>query len=130
MEEPARTAKKPVHCEDIKCYLPVGSSLLLPRPQGRGVVSQAGHAIFQTPCLAPRIYKKFPPPSAFHLIALTFIRSYVATARVLLIGTRPAALVTLKQMTLTVSAAARVARINRRAAREKSLRLCRAAVVT
>jgi hypothetical protein len=63
------------------------------------------------------------------LVALTFVGSHVAAASVLLVGTRPAALIGLQQMTIAIGAATRVARINRRASREQSLGLGRAAIV-
>jgi len=66
---------------------------------------------------------------AFQLVALTFIRSHVATARILWIGAWHTTLIRLQQMTVAVGTATRVASINRWAAGEKSLRLCRAAVV-
>jgi hypothetical protein len=52
------------------------------------------------------------------LVLLALERSHVAAARVLLVGPWLAALVGLQQMTLTVSAATGVARINRRATGE------------
>jgi len=67
--------------------------------------------------------------SAFQLVALTFIRSHVAAARILRIGAWHTTLIRLQQMTVAVGTATRVASINRWAAGEKSLRLCRAAVV-
>src|SRR5579864_1439140 len=63
------------------------------------------------------------------LVRLAFVRSHVAAASVLCVGTRLAALIRLQQMTVTIGAAARVARINCRASREQSLSLCRPAVV-
>ena len=66
---------------------------------------------------------------AFQLIALTFIRSHVAAARVFLVGTWHAALIRLQQMTLAISAATGVSRINRRASGRQSLRECRTAVL-
>ena len=63
------------------------------------------------------------------LILLTFIRADVASASVLLVGTRLAALIGLQQMNVAIGAAAGFARINRGASREQSLPLCRAAVV-
>ena len=63
------------------------------------------------------------------LVALTFIRSHVAAARVLRIGTRLTALIGIQQITLAVGAATRVACINRRASREESHGLGRSAVV-
>ena len=65
----------------------------------------------------------------FELVRLSLVRSHVAAASVLIIGTRLAALVGLQQMALTIRAAARVACINRRASRKQSHRLCRSAVV-
>jgi hypothetical protein len=64
-----------------------------------------------------------------HLIILTFIRAHVAAARVLLVGTRFAALIRLQQMTLAIGAATRIARVSRRTAREQRDSLCRSAVV-
>jgi len=47
------------------------------------------------------------------LIALPFVGPHVASARVLPVGARQAALVDLQQSALTIGAAGRVARINR-----------------
>ncbi len=69
------------------------------------------------------------PISAFHLIALTFKCASVATSSVFDVRTRLSALIGLQQMTLAISAAIRVARINRRASREQRDSLCGAAVV-
>jgi hypothetical protein len=63
------------------------------------------------------------------LVALTFIRAHIAAASVFLIGTWLTALVGLQQMTVAIGAATRVARINRRASREKRDSLCGSAVV-
>src|SRR5947209_5864133 len=67
--------------------------------------------------------------SAFQLIALTFIRTHVAAASVLRVGTRLAALIGLQQMAKAVGAATRVARIDRWATGEQSLGLCWPAIV-
>src|ERR1700674_4130935 len=69
------------------------------------------------------------PRLVSRLVLLTFIRSHVTTTRVLMVRTRLAALIGFQQMTVTSSAASRVARINRRASRENSHRLGIAAVV-
>ena len=66
---------------------------------------------------------------AFQLVALTFIRSHVATARILWIGAWHTTLIRLQQMTVAVGTATRVASINRWAAREQRDGLCRATVV-
>ena len=66
---------------------------------------------------------------AFQLVALTFIRSHVATARILWIGAWHTTLIRLQQMTVAVGTATRVACINRRASREERDSLCRPAVV-
>lgn len=63
------------------------------------------------------------------LIALTFIRAHVTSARILRVVTRLAALIGRQQMALPVSAATRPARINRRASRGQSHGLGRSAVV-
>ena len=57
-------------------------------------------------------------PSAFQLVSLKFIRSYVAAGFVLLVGTRHTALIGFQQIAFAVSAATRVTSINRRAAGE------------
>jgi hypothetical protein len=67
-------------------------------------------------------------PVVCKLILLTFIRAHVAAAR-LFVGSRLAALNGLQQVTLAIGAAARVARINRRATREQRYSLCGTAVV-
>jgi hypothetical protein len=63
------------------------------------------------------------------LVLLALISSHIATARVLFVGTKHAALIGLQQMTVLVGAAIRVTRINRRAAREQSHRIGESAVV-
>jgi len=65
----------------------------------------------------------------FRLVFLTLIRSSIAAARVLSIGTRHATLIGLQYMTAAVFAAIRVTRINRRASREYSHGLGGSAVV-
>jgi hypothetical protein len=63
------------------------------------------------------------------LVALTLIRAHVAAASVLFARTRLAALIGLQQMTLAISAASGIARINRRATREQRDSMCRSPVV-
>ena len=58
--------------------------------------------------------------AGFRLVVLTFICSSIAAARVLRVGTRHAPLIGLQQMTVAVSAATGVARIDRGASREQS----------
>jgi hypothetical protein len=63
------------------------------------------------------------------LVRLTFVCSHVAAARVLLVRARHGALIGLQQMTRGISAATRVARINRGATRGQSHGLRRSAIV-
>jgi len=63
------------------------------------------------------------------LIALAFVCAHVATARILLVGTRLAALISLEQMTFAVRAAARISSINRRTAGQQNVSLCRADII-
>lgn len=64
-----------------------------------------------------------------NLLLLTFIRTYVAAALILLVGAGLTPLIGLQQVTITVGPAVRVAGINSRAAGEQRDRLSRTAVV-
>ena len=69
------------------------------------------------------------PARSFTLIALPFKCAHIAAASALLVGTRPPTLIGCQQMTLSIGAAIRVARVNRWASFEQLPGLGRAAVV-
>lgn len=69
------------------------------------------------------------PLSPFHLIGLTFICSHVATANVLLVGTRLTTLIGLQKNPVAIGAAIRITRINGWTSREQRDRLCRSAII-
>jgi hypothetical protein len=99
--------------------LPSTALCLLTLSAARSTVLASRTTLSQRPLSAQQIVR------CFYLVLLALVRAHVAAAIVLLVGTRPAALIGLQQMTMAISTATGIARINRWASREQSLDLGR-----